>query len=95
MFPLLQVNKMATTTDKTVLDRYMRLPIPDNKCQAMYVWVDGSGEHLRSKTRTVNFIPKCPTGECWDGAAALGRRGGIAGLRAGWPWVGLVGRGCG
>lgn len=63
---------MATTsaTNKTVLDRYMRLPIPDNKCQAMYVWVDGTGEHLRSKTRTINFIPKCPTGWCvrpWHG----------------------------
>ncbi|KAK8385136.1 hypothetical protein O3P69_012140 [Scylla paramamosain] len=55
-----KVNKMASTavTDKTVLDRYMRLPIPDNKCQAMYVWVDGTGEHLRSKTRTVNFHPQ-------------------------------------
>ncbi|XP_050739427.1 glutamine synthetase [Eriocheir sinensis] len=47
-------------TNKTVLDRYMRLPIPDNKCQAMYVWVDGTGEHLRSKTRTLHFIPKKP-----------------------------------
>ncbi|MPC96178.1 Glutamine synthetase [Portunus trituberculatus] len=64
-----KVNKMASTalTDKTVLDRYMRLPIPDNKCQVMYVWVDGTGEHLRSKTRTVNFIPKCASGECGCG----------------------------
>jgi len=46
------------TTNKTVLDRYMRLPIPDNKCQVMYVWIDGSGETMRSKTRTVDFIPK-------------------------------------
>ncbi|XP_047485998.1 glutamine synthetase-like [Penaeus chinensis] len=48
-------------TNKTVLDRYMKLPIPDDKCQVMYVWVDGSGENLRSKTRTVNFIPKSPS----------------------------------
>lgn len=48
-------------TNKTMLDRYMRLPIPDDKCQVMYVWIDGSGEGLRSKTRTVNFIPKSPS----------------------------------
>lgn len=53
----------TTATNKTVLDRYMKLPIPDNKCQVMYVWVDGSGENLRSKTRTVDFIPKSPSGK--------------------------------
>ena len=46
-----------------MLDRYMRLPIPDNKCQVNYVWIDGSGESMRSKTRTVDFIPKAPSGE--------------------------------
>ncbi|XP_047485994.1 glutamine synthetase [Penaeus chinensis] len=51
---------MAQLTNKTVLDRYLRLEIPDQKCQVMYVWVDGSGENLRSKTRTLNFIPKAP-----------------------------------
>jgi len=44
-----------------MLDRYMRLPIPDNKCQVNYVWIDGSGESMRSKTRTVDFIPKAPS----------------------------------
>lgn len=53
----------TTATNKTVLDRYMKLPIPDDKCQVMYVWVDGSGENLRSKTRTINFIPKSPSGK--------------------------------
>jgi len=50
----------TNATDKTVLDRYMRLPIPDNRCQVMYVWIDGTGETMRSKTRTIDFIPKSP-----------------------------------
>ncbi|ROT77805.1 glutamine synthetase [Penaeus vannamei] len=56
-----EASKMAQLTNKTVLDRYLKLEIPDNKCQAMYVWVDGTGENLRSKTRTLNFIPKSPS----------------------------------
>ncbi|XP_018023649.1 glutamine synthetase-like isoform X2 [Hyalella azteca] len=50
----------SAATNKTMLDRYMRLPTPENKCQVMYVWIDGTGEGLRSKTRTIDFIPKNP-----------------------------------
>ena len=49
-------------TNKAVLDRYLNLPVPSQKCQAEYVWIDGTGENLRSKTRTLDFIPKSPKG---------------------------------
>lgn len=49
-------------TNKTVLDRYLSIPLPDNTCQATYVWIDGTGEYLRCKTRTLNSVPKAAEG---------------------------------
>jgi len=48
-------------TNKSVLDKYMKLsPKHDEHIQAMYVWIDGSGEFLRAKTRTHPHDVKCP-----------------------------------
>jgi glutamine synthetase len=45
-------------TDKSVLQKFLDLPQPDGKVLVTYLWIDGSGENLRSKTQTVDFEPK-------------------------------------
>ena len=48
--------------DKSMTERYLTLPQPDTAVQVMYVWIDGSGENVRCKTKTVDFIPKAAEG---------------------------------
>lgn len=49
--------------DKTILERYRNLPLKENIVQATYVWIDGTGQDLRCKDRTLDFIPKDPKGK--------------------------------
>lgn len=43
--------------DKTILNRYRNLKYDKNKVQATYLWIDGTGEHLRLKDRVLNKVP--------------------------------------
>lgn len=49
--------------DKGVLEKFMTLPIPGDKIHATYVWIDGTKEHLRCKTRIIGFVPKSVAGK--------------------------------
>ncbi|XP_026468584.1 glutamine synthetase 2 cytoplasmic-like [Ctenocephalides felis] len=46
--------------DKSILQRYTRLPQDDRFTQVTYVWIDGTGEYLRAKDRVLEIKPTKP-----------------------------------
>lgn len=51
----------SSSLNKALRQQYLSLP-QGHFCQVTYVWIDGSGEGLRSKTRTMDSEPKSVTG---------------------------------
>uniref|UniRef100_A0A0L8GNY2 glutamine synthetase n=1 Tax=Octopus bimaculoides TaxID=37653 RepID=A0A0L8GNY2_OCTBM len=56
-----QPRSYPATTDKTVLNHYLELPQDKNNVMCEYIWIDGTGEGLRSKCRTLEAVPTQPS----------------------------------
>lgn len=49
--------KIESLLDTSILPRFLALP-QNGKVAAEYVWIGGSGSDLRSKTKTLEKVPK-------------------------------------
>lgn len=52
----------SSLLSKALRQHYLTLP-QGKKCQVTYVWIDGSGEGLRNKARTLEEEPKSIKGK--------------------------------
>lgn len=59
-FQIRFIHENRLESNASVLSKYTALKQPDNLTLAEYVWIDGSCENVRSKTRTLDFTPKKP-----------------------------------
>jgi len=50
----------APKTDKNLLAKYLKLEQPNESVMAEYIWIDGTGEGVRSKCRTLQGEPSKP-----------------------------------
>lgn len=54
---------LSSRLNKAVRQQYMSLP-QGERVQVTYIWIDGSGEGLRNKTRTLDVEPQTIEGKC-------------------------------
>jgi len=54
------MSSLNIETNKIVMDRYRELQGSVEQVRAMYIWIDGSGQNMRCKTRTLDFEPTDP-----------------------------------
>lgn len=66
----------SSRLNKLVREQYMRLP-QDGRVQVTYVWIDGSGEGVRCKSRTLDKEPKSIEGK--GGCLSLRVMGSVVG----------------
>ncbi|KAL3871905.1 hypothetical protein ACJMK2_039877 [Sinanodonta woodiana] len=68
----------SVRTDKNVLKHYLELPQPEDQVQCEYIWIDGTGQGIRSKCRTLDSEPKDPS-DCpvwnYDGSSTYQAEG--------------------
>lgn len=53
---------LSSRLNKSVLQHYLSLPQGD-KCLVTYIWIDGTGQNVRAKTRTLDEEPKTIEGK--------------------------------
>lgn len=56
-------NNPNARINKNIIDKYFQLPQPENRILAEYIWIDGTGDNMRGKTRVLDYIPKSPQGK--------------------------------
>lgn len=65
-------------TDKNVLSKFLDLPQDDGHVLVEYIWIDGTGEGIRSKCKTMDKEPKKPS-DCpvwnYDGSSTYQAEG--------------------